>query len=273
MMAALPLDVREALEREEKRTGRKPEELIITRLRAGLAGSAPENAVYLSKPINALVEGYYTEQTTIGDIKKHGDFGLGTFNYLDGEMILLDGIAYQASAQGTVQTVADAEETPFACVTFFRPDTWDEIGAGAHSKGVFEVLDSLIPSPNMLYAFRIDGVFEYAKTRAVPRTANYLPLVEAVKDQIVFEFANVEGSLTGFFTPAFMANLNAPGYHLHMLTADRRQGGHLMECRLSRARIGIQHVPKLEVGLPVTLDYMTADFNRDTKKDLDKAER
>jgi acetolactate decarboxylase len=125
----------------------------------------------------------------------------------------------------------------------------------------------------MLYALRIDGVFEYVKTRAVPKTDNYLPLVEAAKNQVVFEFSHVEGSLAGFFTPAFMPSLNAPGYHLHMLTSDRRHGGHLMACRLIRARIGIQHIPKLEVGLPVTLDYLTADFNRDTKKDLDKAER
>ncbi len=230
-----------------------------------------ENAVYLSTPINALVEGFYIEKTTIGDVRKHGDFGLGTFNYLDGEMILLDGAAYQITAKGKVQAVADSEQTPFACVTFFHPDTWDDIGDG--SPGIFDLLDRLIPSPNMLYALRIDGTFKYVKTRAVPKTKNYLPLVEAAKNQIVFELADVEGSLAGFYTPQFMASLNAPGYHLHMLAADRQHGGHLMECCLGRARIGIQHVPRLEVDLPFTLDYLTADFNRDTKKDLDKAER
>ena len=202
-----------------------------------------------------------------------GDFGLGTFNYLDGEMTLLDGIAYKVTAAGEVLVVADAEKTPFACVTFFHPDTWDDVPSGTTPASVFDLLDALIPSPNMLYALRIDGIFDYVKTRSIPKTENYLPLVAAAKNQTVFEFKDVEGSLAGFYTPAFMASLNAPGYHLHMLTADRRHGGHLMECRLRRARIGIQHVPKLEVDLPLTLDYLTADFNRDTKQDLDQAER
>jgi acetolactate decarboxylase len=233
----------------------------------------PDNAVYLSVPINALVEGLYEEKITIGDIKTHGDFGLGTFNHLDGEMVLLDGEAYQIKTDGKATIISDTEQTPFACVTFFRPDTWDDIPEGTSSADIFELLNRLIPSPNMLYALRVEGVFELVKTRAVPRTDNYVPLVEAAKNQIVFEFSHVEGSLIGFFTPDFMASLNAPGYHLHMLTADRRHGGHLMDCRVERAHVGIQHIPKLEVDLPFTLDYLTAQFSRDTKKDLGKAER
>ncbi|MDQ5986338.1 MAG: Alpha-acetolactate decarboxylase [Syntrophus sp. SKADARSKE-3] len=269
----LPADILEKLEIAAVSSGCTPDEFIAKSLDAALREQTRENSVYLSVPINAIVEGFYVEQTTIGDIKTHGDFGLGTFNYLDGEMILLDGSAYQITANGEVKTVPDEEQTPFACVTYFHPDTWDDISERIPAADVFDLLNTLIPSPNMLYALRIDGIFEYVKTRAVPKTDNYLPLVEAAKNQVVFEFFHVEGSLAGFFTPAFMASMNAPGYHLHMLTADRRHGGHLMECRIGRAKIGIQHVPKLEVGLPVTLDYLTADFNRDTKKDLDKAER
>ena len=232
-----------------------------------------ENAVYLSVPINALIEGLYEERTTIADIKKHGDFGLGTFNHLDGEMLLFDGIAYQIKADGKVEIVAESECTPFACVTHFRPETWDEIEEKDSPEDIFSLLDRIIPSPNMLYAIRIDGLFKYVKTRSVPKTEDHLPLVEAVKKQHIFEFFDVEGSIGGFFTPSFMASLNAPGYHLHMLTKDCGHGGHLMECRIANVRIGIQHVPRLEVDLPFTLDYLTADFTRDTKKDLDKAER
>jgi len=269
----LPTDLVKAFERMAELSGQTADELIAARLRDALHGPAKENAVYLSVPINALVEGLCVAQTTIGDIRSHGDFGLGTFNHLDGEMILLDGTAYQIAASGEVKPAADDEQTPFACVTAFRPDTWDEIPEGGASADIFTLLDSLIPSTNMLYALRIDGVFDDVKTRAIPRTENYRPLVEAAKNQTVFEFSRTEGSLAGFYTPGFMASLNAPGYHIHMLTADRSQGGHLMACRLRKARIGIQHVPKLEVGLPVTLDYLTAEFSRNTREDLDKAER
>ncbi len=232
-----------------------------------------ENAVYLSTPINALVEGFYEERTTMGDVKTHGDFGLGTFNHLDGEMVLLDGMAYQIRADGTVAAVRDDEYTPFACVTFFRPDTWDDIGDSLGAPDIFDLLDRLIPSPNMLYAVRIEGGFRSVKARAMPKTDNYIPLVEAAKHQAVFEFSDVEGSLVGFFTPDFMVSLNAPGYHLHFLAADRSHGGHVMSCRLGSARIGIQHIQRLEVDLPFTLDYLTARLDRDAKEDLGKAER
>jgi acetolactate decarboxylase len=256
-----------------ERTGCSEAELIERALRRFLNNKSTEAAVYLSAPINALVEGFYVENTTIADIKTHGDFGLGTFNYLDGEMVLLDNIFYQIRSDGNVYCIGDNEQSPFACVTFFNPDTFDDIDGNIDSIDFDSFINNLIPSENMLYAIRIDGVFNHVRTRAVPKSENYMPLVEATKNQPVFDFYDVEGSLAGFYTPRFMASLNAPGYHLHFLTKDRLHGGHLIECSLKKVRIGIQHVPKLEVGLPVTFDYLTADLTRDINKDLDKAER
>ncbi len=269
----LSYDVLKQLTGAMERTGCSAADLVEKALRQFLSGRERGNAVYLSAPINALVEGLYVENTTIEQVKRHGDFGLGTFNYLDGEMVLLDGKVYQIRSDGNVYDIGDDEMSPFACVTFFSPDTYDDIDGSAVSTDLSGLLDRLIPSQNMLYAIRIDGTFSHVRTRAVPKSENYRPLVEATKDQPVFDFRDVTGSLAGFYTPRFMESLNAPGYHLHFLTQDRRRGGHLMDCTLKKARIGIQHVPQLEVGLPVTLDYLTTDLTRDIGKDLDKAEK
>ena len=241
------------------------------------------NSVYISTPINVLVEGYYEQNITIGEVKTHGDFGLGTFNDLDGEMVVLDGVVYQVAADGTVNTVADSVLTPFACVTFYQPETFDEIDAAAMVTkeqisplpyaAFNSLLERLLPSPNMLYAIRIDGRFSHVRTRSVAKQENYRPLVEATKDQAVFDFYDIAGTLSGFYTPPFMPSLNAPGYHLHFISDDRRRGGHLLSCAVQSARIGMQHIPLLEVALPVTLDYLTADLSRDTGKDLRKAEQ
>ena len=107
----------------------------------------------------------------------------------------------------------------------------------------------------------------------MPRQENYRPLVEVVAHQPVFEFAEVEGTLAGFFSPAFLESLTVPGLHLHFLSADRTQGGHLLECRPRRVRAGVQFISTLELGLPMSLDYLTWDFRRDTGADLDKAEK
>lgn len=230
------------------------------------------NAIYLTAPINALVLGYYRQDTTIGEIKSHGDFGLGTFNHLDGEMVVLDGEVFQVKADGLAALVADTEESPFACVTFFAPDTTEEIEGKRLGESWKEMLAGLIPSPNMLYAVRIDGQFEYIKIRSVPRQENYRPLVEVAREQPVFELHQVEGTLGGFYTPQFMSSLNAPGYHLHFLTRDRRRGGHVLECRPRTVSVGLQHIPKLELDLPMTFDYLTADLSGQTGKDLAEAE-
>jgi len=256
-----------------ERTGCSASDLVEQALRQFFSDREKTNAVYLSAPINALVEGLYVENTTVARIRRHGDFGLGTFDYLDGEMVILDGRVYQVRSDGNVYSVAGDQHSPFACVTFFSPDTFDDIGDGLAPHDLEETLDDLIPSRNMLYAIRIDGEFEHVKCRAAPRSENYKPLVEATKDQPVFEFRNVTGSLAGFYTPRFMESLNAPGYHVHFLAEDRLRGGHVMQCSLKKVRIGIQHIPRLDVGLPVTLDYLTTDLTRDIGKDLDKAEK
>jgi len=269
----LPVELRQQLREEALRTGASEADIVQQALRHYLSAAKKGNAVYLSAPINALVEGFYVQNTTVAQIKKHGDFGLGTFNYLDGEMVILDGVVYQVRSDGAASIADEAEQSPFACATFFRPDTFDEIAGGDDYKNIETLLDMLIPSPNMLYAIRIDGTFRHIKTRAVAKSENYTPLVEATRNQPVFDFDDIEGCMAGFFTPRFIESITAPGYHLHFLTADRRRGGHVIGCALHKVRIGIQHVPILEMGLPITLDFLTADLTRDTSKDLEKAEK
>jgi len=269
----LPPDLATRVEREAKRSGVDREEIARRAIRRHLDDRETGNAVYLTAPVNSLVLGYYRQNTPIAEIRRHGDFGLGTFNNLDGEMVVLDGTVYQVKADGSAAEVKDDEESPFACVTFFSPDSTEEIDGRRLEDKLEDLLDGLIPSPNMLYAIRIDGRFDYVRTRSVPPQENYRPLVEVARQQPVFEFRRVEGTLGGFYTPRFMSSLNVPGYHLHFLTEDRLRGGHLLECRLGDVSIGIQHVPKLELGLPLTLDYLTADLSGETKKDLEEAER
>src|SRR5207253_6627904 len=139
------------------------------------------------------------------EVKKHGDFGLGTFDHLDGEMVMLDGQIYQITSDGRVSAVDERALTPFACVTFYAPLSHDVLEREMTYGAFLEWIQQLLPSPNICYAIRIDGVFAQVKARSVPKQESYQPLVEAAKDQPVFHFSEIEGTLAGFFTPAFMA--------------------------------------------------------------------
>lgn len=92
-------------------------------------GTSPiDYPIYLCAPVNALVEGIYEENVSLAEIKMHGDFGLGTFNDLDGEMVLIDGLIFQITADGTVREIVDDETlSPFACVTHYNPISHDDI--------------------------------------------------------------------------------------------------------------------------------------------------
>ena len=233
-----------------------------------------EHTIYLCAPVNAIVEGLFEQNVPLAELKQHGDFGLGTFNDLDGEMVLLDGVVYQITADGQVAVIEDDQTlTPFACVTPYRPISHDELDQELTYDAFLEWLVRLLPSPNLFYALRIEGEFASIKARSVPKQENYRTLVEVAREQTLFQFDNVSGTLVGFFTPSFMASLSVPGLHLHFLSADFRSGGHLLECRPRKIRVGVQFISRLELALPLSLDYLTWDFRRDIRQDLDQAER
>lgn len=234
---------------------------------------AADNRLYLCAPVNALVEGIYEQNIPLAEIKQHGDFGLGTFNDLDGEMVLLDGQVYRVGGDGSVSQVDDQVKTPFACVTHFRAMSHETSQRALTYAEFLAWLTDLMPSPNLFYAFRVEGEFARVRTRSVPRQEAYRPLVEVTKDQPIFEFEDVQGTLVGFFTPAFLPSLSVPGIHLHFLSYDRASGGHLLECSPRQVRVEIQFLYTLELSLPVSLDYLTWDFQRDIGQDLDKAEK
>ena len=232
-----------------------------------------KSPVYVTAPLAALVEGIYRADTTIGQLRAKGDFGIGTFNDLDGEMVLLDGTVYCLRPQGDAERVSDDIHTPFALATHFTGDTEDVLTGAISADGFEEALLDLIPSRNLMYAIRIDGKFEFVRARSVPKQNNYLPLAEIAKLQTVIEFHDVEGTVVGFFTPTFLDGVHLPGLHLHFITADRTRGGHLLAAAPKGISVKIQHAQAIEVGLPLTLDFLTMERTRDMQADLEEVER
>lgn len=221
-----------------------------------------KDTLFLSAPVNSLLKGYYKQETTIGELKRCGDFGLGTFNNLDGEMVMIDGVVYQLNADGFTYPVADHVKTPFAAVTFFSPQITEEIDSDGSDMTLDSILDKMIISPNMLFAIRVEGEFRRVRAWSVAKQENYRQLDESAEERPVFEFEDTEGILAGFYVPRFIKSLCMPGFHLHFLTADLKRGGHLHQCSLKRMKITMQILPRLTLNLPITIDYLTANLPR-----------
>jgi acetolactate decarboxylase len=51
----------------------------------------PNDVLFQPSVITALMQGVFDGSMTYEELSSHGDFGLGTFNGLDGEMVEVDG--------------------------------------------------------------------------------------------------------------------------------------------------------------------------------------
>jgi acetolactate decarboxylase len=200
--------------------------------------ASKEGTVYQVSTITALKQGTYDGDITIGELKKHGDFGLGIFNHIDGEMIAVDGQFYQAKADGKVYKVQDAAKTPFADVCFFRQERRIVLLKLENLKKIKKVLDKIIPSIKGIHAIRIRGLFPFVKVRSVRAQQKPYPgLAEVIKQQIIFELHNVRGTLVGFRFPRSMAGINEIGYHFHFITDDKQAGGHVLDCAVNNPNV------------------------------------
>jgi len=250
--------------------------LIATLSTGGCAAlQQDQDTLFQISTINALLDGDYTGSMTFGELKRHGTFGLGTVDKLDGEMIGLEGQFYQIKTDGVAYPVPDSMTTPFAVVTVFDADRTLPSQDGMDYEGLQSYLDEAIPDKSIFYAVKIDGTFNYIKTRSVPKQQKpYPPLVKVVKEQTIFEFHDVQGTIVGFRCPDSVKGVNVPGYHLHFITADRTAGGHLLACQLQDATIGIDYTSEFYMVLPQhESGQQKSDLSKDRSEDLKKVEQ
>lgn len=232
-------------------------------IREGLPGaSSPEGTLYQYSTIDALLQGLYEGGVTMQNLTTRGDFGIGTFDRLDGEMIVLGGTVYQARADGTVSQAAPANTTPFAAVTFFKTDRSYQLARFNNITSLTSAIDSFLPGKNHFSMIRIDGTFPAVKVRSVPaQPMPYPKLEDAVKEQKVYTLSNVSGTVVGVWSPAFVQGLTVTGYHLHFISADRKTGGHLLDISTDQASLSLDEISELTMELPTTGDFLNADFS------------
>jgi len=230
------------------------------------------HTLYQVSTAAALVEGIYQGAVQVSILRKHGDLGLGTFECLDGEMVIVDGRFFQVRGDGSVREVLDSVLSPFAAVTTFSADRAITVEYCPDLSHLTSQFDALRSSDNFFYALRVDGTFEYVHARAMRRTKEGVPLVQAAAVQPEFEFKNISGTFVGFWTPEYAKSLNVPGYHLHFISADRAHGGHLLQCRGKNLHVQIQREGDYHIVLPETEDFLKANLQRDPTAALARAE-
>jgi acetolactate decarboxylase len=220
----------------------------------------------------ALVQGVSEGAVSSRRLLANGDFGLGTFTHLDGEMVVLDGIIYQVCGDGTVEARRDDFQIPFAVVSRFQPDENFAVSIISSLDDLESACDRHRESENLFYALRVDGVFDHMHTRAVKAASAGTRLLAAAETQPEFHFKDVEGTLVCVWSPRYSSFFSIPGYHFHFISRDRTKGGHVLDCSAEGLRAGIQTLFEYDVRLPEAGSFLKENLAVDTTKDLQRAE-
>ncbi|MFA6186986.1 MAG: acetolactate decarboxylase [Phycisphaerae bacterium] len=246
---------------------------VIALLFCGGCLPAGRNQITQTSTIDALLAGVYDGKMTCGELLKYGDFGIGTFARLDGEMIVYHGKVYQIKSDGKVYLPNTAAKTPFATVCSFKLDTEFPIKS-ADYKTVQSIIDEKNPNQNLFTAVEIVGKFKYMKVRSVPaQNKPYPPLAQAAEKQSVFEMNDVSGVIVGFRSPQFARGVNVPGCHFHFLSDDRTQGGHILDFEITEGLCKVDSCNKFLLILPQDDSLKDIDLSGDKSAELHKVEQ
>jgi len=271
LSADIPPSLRAALAEEAARTGRSTSAVVTAALAQYL--ERPIHTVFQVSTSGALVAGVYDREVSVQALLEHGNFGLGTFADLDGEMVVVDGHVYQIQGSGRVTEAARDAGAPFAVVTWFKPDTEVSISSVRSFRDLQARCDEFRHSGNIFYALRLDGHFKRMRTRAVNPPQPGTRLVAAAKAQSEFTFTDVDGSLVGLWSPGFASAFSVAGYHFHFLSADRHHGGHLLELEAEALQLKIEALTSFHLALPESETFLRADLGKNTAEELAYAEQ
>ena len=232
--------------------------------------------VYQVALLQSLTQGYYDGIINVSDLKTHGDIGIGTFEGVNGEMIVLDGKVYQALSDGSVQEAADTETVPFSNVTFFDSDVTVDMTEIENMAAFKSALDKTVSEKgkNMFYMIKVNGTFEKMLVRSeLKQEKPYKTLDKALEtDQREFNYENIAGTVVGLYCPDYMSGLNAAGWHFHFISDDKTKGGHILELSFKNAKAELDITPSFDLALSDNADFQSMELAKNVDDAIKKVE-
>ena len=234
------------------------------------------DSMYQVSLMQAFMHGEYNGVITVGDLKSHGDIGLGTFEGVNGEMIVLDGVVYQAAADGSINVMADNETIPFATITKFDEDGKIDNRTAKDFNDLTSQLDKTIEKygTNNMYVIKIKGDFSNITVRSVEKQEKpYKEFTEvAAVDQKVFNHTDQTGTVVAVYFPEYMKELNMHGWHLHFLSDDKTKGGHVLGFNNLKGSGQIDEIHEFNMILPTDDTFAKMNFTENMTSKINSVE-
>ena len=223
---------------------------------------------------DVLLCGRYGGVVSVAEVKALGNMAIATMDRLDGEMQMIDGVVYQACADGRINLPGDDATVPFGTIADFRPEKELQIDA-VPDYGEFERrMRDHFPCTNRPLAIRLTGCFRQMKVRSVRRQEkDGVGLADAARNEAVFQWDGISGDLVGFRLPEYLRGVNAPGWHLHFMDSERRHGGHVVNFAIDGGRLYACCAEDYQIRLPGDPDALTGlELGIDRSAELKRAE-
>ncbi len=236
------------------------------------------DAIYQVSTLQALVLGNFYGSADMRTLQRHGDIGLGTFAAVAGELIVVDGRCYRVLGNGRAVEAKPEEQTPFASVAWLGEDAAEiHLGAVASIEALKKELDARVEllGLNYMYVGRIDGHFRRVDARTeLPQQEPYKPFAKVLEtDERRFTFADLEGTLVCFYFPSYLAGVNTPGWHLHFLSADRTQGGHVFDLAMTEGTVRLGRYDRFTMDLPHNRAFRDASLQQASQDEIAQIEQ
>lgn len=231
--------------------------------------------LYQHGTLGTLMAGLLEGTATINEILEHGDLGIGTLTGSDGEVIILDGIAYHANEYGEFKQLEGHEMTPFSTVTPFKVDKQFDVRYITDSEAVLNEIQRQAASNNIFIAVKITGKFEMIHARMMPKQERpYTKLIESAKKQPEYTKEQVHGTIVGFYSPQLFHGVAAGGFHLHFVDENKTFGGHVLDFEFNSGSVEISNIETLEQHFPVSNDeFLKTDIDYSSvHEDIKEAE-
>ena len=238
--------------------------------------TADRETIFQVSLLQGLTLGDYYGSVTVKELKEKGDTGIGTFEGVNGELVMLDGVVYRAKSDGSVEVAPDDETIPFSNVTFFDADATEKISGVSSINDLKTYLNGKVNEfgKNNFYMIRIDGAFKNVFARSeLKQEEPYKTLADALStDQREFNFEKTNGTVVGLYCPEYMKELNAAGWHFHFVSEDKQNGGHVLDVDIDNAELKWDNTPGFNMLLPDTKKFPTLDLTTDQSQDIKKVE-
>ena len=228
--------------------------------------------------VQALALGYSKSVITVDELLKHGNIGLGTYEDVDGEMIVVDGNCYQAHEDGSVSKAPLDKGVPFCAISHFQSNNSFNVSEIESINDLKKLLDLKIDEDfalNSMHIVRIDGEFKMLSARSeAPYKSHHIELKTILeRTQKDFVFNNIRGTLVCVYFPDFMDGINVPGWHLHFISENRTQGGHVFELSLTSGTAKMCKINSIEIKLPSEAAFDTYALKGASGSDIKKVEQ